>query len=99
MKYRTKEVRTRQRVFLSIGAISLIAITTVASAHAINTNSRAQRALIAELEEPIVPVSDGSSATSGLWVTGDSVILGIRHELDLRKHIGLINARVGRQAP
>jgi peptidoglycan/LPS O-acetylase OafA/YrhL len=99
MKYRTKEVRTRQRVFLSIGAISLIAITTLASAHAINTNSRAQRALIAELEEPIVPVSDGSSATSGLWVTGDSVILGIRHELDLRKHIGLINARVGRQAP
>ena len=33
-----------------------------------------------------------------MWVTGDSVILGIRHELDLREHIGLINARVGRQA-
>jgi hypothetical protein len=34
-----------------------------------------------------------------LWVTGDSVILGIRFELDNRQPIGLINARVGRQAP
>ena len=104
MKYRTKEVRRRQKVLLSIGAISLIAITTVASAHAINTNFRAQRALTAALEEPITSISDtstssGSIASSGLWVTGDSVILGIRHELDLREHIGLINARVGRQAP
>jgi lysophospholipase L1-like esterase len=32
-------------------------------------------------------------------VTGDSVILGIRFELDSRENIGLINARVGRQAP
>ena len=104
MKYRTKEVRRRQKVLLSIAAISLIAITTVASAHAINTNSRAQRALTAALEEPITSISDtstssGSIASSGLWITGDSVILGIRNELDLREHIGLINARVGRQAP
>ena len=104
MKYRTKEVRRRQKALLAIGAISLIAITTVASAHAINTNSRAQRALAAALEEPITSSSDSSTASgpiasSGLWVTGDSVILGIRHELDLREHIGLINARVGRQAP
>jgi peptidoglycan/LPS O-acetylase OafA/YrhL len=101
MKYRTKEVRRRQKALLTIGAISLIAITTVASAHAINTNSRAQRALTVALDEPITPVSESSTAstaTKGLWVTGDSVILGIRHELDLREHIGLINARVGRQA-
>ncbi|CAB4533098.1 MAG: acyltransferase family protein [Actinobacteria bacterium] len=104
MKYRTKEVRRRQKVLLSIAAISLIAITTVASIHAVTNNSRAQRALTAALEEPITSASDsstasGSIASSGLWVTGDSVILGIRHELDLREHIGLINARVGRQAP
>ena len=37
--------------------------------------------------------------TDGLWVTGDSVILGIRFELETRSHIALINARVGRQAP
>jgi len=104
MKYRTNEVRRRQKMLLSIGAISLIVITTFASSHAITTNSRAQRALTAALEEPTAPVSESSTASSGptaysgLWVTGDSVILGIRHELDLREHIGLINARVGRQA-
>jgi len=34
-----------------------------------------------------------------LWVTGDSVILGIRYELGDLRTIGLIDARVGRQAP
>jgi peptidoglycan/LPS O-acetylase OafA/YrhL len=101
MKYRTKEVRRRQKFLLTVGAISLIAITTFASANAINTNSRAQNVLTTELEEAITPTSDSSTASTaskGLWVTGDSVILGIRHELDLRENVGLINARVGRQA-
>jgi peptidoglycan/LPS O-acetylase OafA/YrhL len=101
MKYRTKEVRRRQKFLLTVGAISLIAITTFASANAINTNSRAQNVLTTELEEAITPTSDSSTAptaSKGLWVTGDSVILGIRHELDLRENVGLINARVGRQA-
>ena len=106
MKYRTKEVRRRQKVLLSLGAFSLIAVTTFASAYAINTNSSAQRALAAQLDEPVAPISDTSTAASqrsaaskGLWVTGDSVILGIRNELNMRERIGLINARVGRQAP
>ena len=38
------------------------------------------------------------SKIPGLWVVGDSVILGIRNELESQHHIGLINARVGRQA-
>ncbi|MCX6454063.1 MAG: acyltransferase, partial [Actinobacteria bacterium] len=33
----------------------------------------------------------------GLWVTGDSVILGIRNKLAAKQDISLINARVGRQ--
>ena len=101
MKYRTKEVRRRQKFLLTVGAISLITITTFASTNAINTNSRAQNVLTTELEEAITPTSDSSTASTaskGLWVTGDSVILGIRHELDLRENVGLINARVGRQA-
>lgn len=35
--------------------------------------------------------------TPGLWVTGDSVILGIRNVLAQFERIELINARVGRQ--
>jgi len=50
-------------------------------------------------------VGTGSNNTSdlgsqtGLWVTGDSVILGIRAKLEAKTHISLVNARVGRQAP
>jgi lysophospholipase L1-like esterase len=51
-----------------------------------------------QLEAPLNPGTT-SSTEPGLWVTGDSVILGIRFELDARQNIGLINARVGRQAP
>jgi hypothetical protein len=40
-----------------------------------------------------------ASKSDGLWVTGDSVILGIHYELETHSHIALINARVGRQAP
>ena len=36
-------------------------------------------------------------STPGLWVTGDSVILGIRNVLAQYQKIELINARVGRQ--
>ncbi len=39
------------------------------------------------------------ASTTGLWVTGDSVILGIRSKLEAKQHISLVNARVGRQAP
>ena len=98
MKYRTKEVRRRQKTLLTLSIISLALSTAVVSAQAISTNSDAERALRAELKTPIIQKSESSTSNSGLWVTGDSVILGIRHELDSREHIGLINARVGRQA-
>jgi lysophospholipase L1-like esterase len=40
-----------------------------------------------------------TNPSDGLWVVGDSVILGIRNELSNRRQVGLINAHVGRQAP
>jgi hypothetical protein len=46
----------------------------------------------AEVDTQITNPSDG------LWVAGDSVILGIRNELSNRRQVGLINAHVGRQA-
>jgi len=101
MKYRTKEVRRRQLSALAISSISLLLLTSLATAHAISTNSVAEKKLKNDLNfhsDPVINNGD-TQTVSGLWVTGDSVILGIRHELDLREHIGLINARVGRQAP
>ena len=52
---------------------------------------------IKDAEKPLAP--QATKDNPGLWVTGDSVILGIRHELETTHPIALINARVGRQAP
>ncbi|CAB4610900.1 unannotated protein [freshwater metagenome] len=47
-----------------------------------------------ELELPETAIVSNSN---GLWVTGDSVILGIRNKLAAEQDISIINARVGRQ--
>jgi hypothetical protein len=44
-------------------------------------------------------ISVSEKTADGLWVTGDSVILGIRSKLSESRSISLINARIGRQAP
>ncbi|MCX6440473.1 MAG: acyltransferase family protein [Actinobacteria bacterium] len=101
MKYRTKKVQLRQKSILAISlTITVIALSTI-SVHAINQSDREMSLVKAEINQPIEmsPQVDSPTDTPGLWVTGDSVILGIRHELDVRQHISLINARVGRQAP
>ena len=54
--------------------------------------------MLTQTDQPSKPTEDLAS-TTGLWVTGDSVILGIRSKLEAKQHISLVNARVGRQAP
>jgi len=108
MKYRTKKVRVRQQGLVLVGALSLLTATGIVSLNAINSSARVQAALEESLLNP-VPASSPSptpsasvtpviSNVSGLWVVGDSVILGIRYELDQKERVELINARVGRQA-
>ena len=101
MKYRTKRVQLRQKTLLGISIFSVLLILTLISTRAISDSDRVMATVKEELSltpeisnEDVVPTS-----THGLWVTGDSVILGIRYELENRSHIELINARVGRQAP
>ena len=95
MKYRTKRVQLRQKFGVFLIVISTIGMTATSAVSAIAEGDRQLNALKQQLEQPAVtaPTTEG-----GLWVTGDSVILGIRFELDARENIGLINARVGRQA-
>jgi len=99
MKYRTKRVQLRQKAAVVVLVLSIAGVTTSIATMAIAEGDR-QLAQIKEQLQPNVelptnsaPVKDGQ-----LWVTGDSVILGIRFELDSRQKIGLMNARVGRQA-
>lgn len=96
MKYRTKRVQLRQKFGVFLILISTLGLTATSALSAIAEGDRQLNELKQQLEPPAVTptVTEG-----GLWVTGDSVILGIRFELDARENIGLINARVGRQAP
>jgi peptidoglycan/LPS O-acetylase OafA/YrhL len=97
MKYRTKRVQLRQKAGVLLIVVSLIGMTGTVASNAIAKSDKQLTELKKQLETPVpsVPVD---SSIPGLWVTGDSVILGIRFELDNRQPIGLINARVGRQA-
>ena len=101
MKYRTKAVRRRQKLTLAL-SISILVITSASvSVSAIMRVDKENQELLQSLKDadkPIItPVEN--PASPGLWVTGDSVILGIRHILEMNHPIALINARVGRQAP
>ena len=95
MKYRTKEVQTRQKSTILAIFLLLSILTVSISRNALNIANQNQK-VVKEMfkENQIAAVSQ----VSGLWVIGDSVILGIRNSLENTDHIGLINARVGRQA-
>ena len=97
MKYRTKRVQMRQKAGVTLIVLSLIGITGSVASTAIAKSDKQMSELKEQLESP-VPTIPLDTSNPGLWVTGDSVILGIRFELDSRQPIGLINARVGRQA-
>lgn len=98
MKYRSSKVRIRQQVSLVLSIIAVLTVTSTISIGAINkSNQLAQATQQVQTEQEQPPIDLGS--TTGLWVTGDSVILGIRSKLESKEQISLINARVGRQAP
>ncbi len=98
MKYRTKSVQRRQKIAVA-SLVTLLALgTTFMSANAISKSDKKMDLVKAQLEQPVKPTQISAADPAGLWVTGDSVILGIHYELETHKHIALLNARVGRQA-
>ncbi len=98
MKYRTKNVQRRQKSTVVASILLLILGTSYISANAISQSDKEMAIIKQQLEQPIQPNEPTATQEGGLWVTGDSVILGIRYELDARSNIAIINARVGRQA-
>ncbi len=96
-KYRTKKERNRQTSLLGTATVIVVIIAAVISVRAISIANDARVALEKSL------TVDTSTAVptekDGLWVTGDSVILGIRSVLEENQPISLVNARIGRQAP
>jgi hypothetical protein len=99
MKYRTKKVRVRQQTTLALSIVSILAATSLVSANAIAISDRNLAKLKMEITSKAEVETQITNPSEGLWVAGDSVILGIRNELSNRRQVGLINAHVGRQAP
>jgi len=100
MKYRTPYVRRRQKIVVWFACTYILLLAATISLNALIEIEDKNKALAQSLKDanrPITAVVD--SADPGLWVTGDSVILGIRSVIEANHPIALINARVGRQAP
>ncbi len=98
MKYRTPNVQRKQKISVAAAIVLLFTAMSILSTQAIAQSDKQMRAIKDQLMQPEQPTTISPSEVGGLWVTGDSVILGIRYELETRQHIALINARVGRQA-
>jgi peptidoglycan/LPS O-acetylase OafA/YrhL len=98
MKYRSAKVKLRQQLSIVFSVIAVLAVTSSISVQAINKADQITQDQITQQDDQAASQEDLGS-TTGLWVTGDSVILGIRSKLESKEHISLINARVGRQAP
>jgi peptidoglycan/LPS O-acetylase OafA/YrhL len=97
LKYRTKKERSRQtRFFISIFVL-VLALSSVVSVRAISIGNEQRVAIEESLNSS--EVSAPNPSAEGIWLTGDSVILGIRTSLNEVAPVSLINARIGRQAP
>ena len=102
MKYRTAAIRKKQRVLVvSFISLVLLSLSILSTAAIFSSNRVAQ-----ELEQSLIAVPSISETETALidpaqaiWLTGDSVILGIRNALSEIEPIIVVNARVGRQAP
>jgi peptidoglycan/LPS O-acetylase OafA/YrhL len=102
MKYRTSSVRKRQKIAvissISVVLVSLSALSSVAVVSSNRAALKFQESLQSK-PEIIPPVSEGVDRSEMIWLTGDSVILGIRTALSEIRPLLVVNARVGRAAP
>jgi len=94
-KYRTPEEKKIQTRRISIASFIVICLVGVVSFRAVTISQVAENTL---REEFTSETSTAQVAESGIWLTGDSVILGIRNSLAEQFPVALVNARIGRQA-
>ena len=92
MKYRTTIIRKRQQVFVGV-VIAFVALSSGgATATAYYRDARIPKVTKAELK-----LVETNVTHQGLWLTGDSIILGARYKLEQNYPLALVNARIGRQ--
>jgi peptidoglycan/LPS O-acetylase OafA/YrhL len=102
MKYRTASVRKRQKIaVISSISVLLVSLSVLSSVAVVSSNRTTEEFKASLQSEPkfTPPVSEAEDRTEMIWLTGDSVILGIRSALAEIRPLLLVNARVGRAAP
>jgi len=102
MKYRTTSVRKRQKIaVISSISVLLLSLTALSSVAVVASNRAAQEFQESLQSEPefTPPVTEAVDRTELIWLTGDSVILGIRSAIAEIRPLLVVNARVGRAAP
>ena len=103
MKYRTPKVRKRQQISVIASLAALSLLLTTLSVNALVSSSRDLQKIKDSLSvsKPLMPIENDINVDpeNRIWLTGDSVILGIRVALSEIKPVTLVNARVGRAAP
>ena len=102
MKYRTASVRKRQKIaVISSISVVLLSLTALSSGAVVSSNRAAQEFQDSLQSEVVItpPVPEIAARAETIWLTGDSVILGIRTALSEIRPLLVVNARVGRGAP
>ena len=102
MKYRTASVRKRQKIaVISSISVLLVSLTALSSVAVVSSNRSAAEFQESLQSEVVItpPVSEVTDRAETIWLTGDSVILGIRTALSEMRPLLVVNARVGRAAP
>jgi peptidoglycan/LPS O-acetylase OafA/YrhL len=95
LKYRgVVEKKRQKRQVIAFVALIIVGISVISS-RAIGITNQKNQEFLSTLE---VDTATALSTSTGIWLTGDSVILGIRNTLAERFPVALVNARVGRQA-
>ena len=95
LKYRTPAEKKRQKVRATAALLTLTATISIISFRAVSIGNSQQAALVEEIESAN---NVTANTNDGIWLTGDSVILGIKSVLADAHPVSLVNARVGRQA-
>jgi peptidoglycan/LPS O-acetylase OafA/YrhL len=94
MRYRSIRVRKNQRIFVGVVLALITLISSSSVALGVYRNSRL---VIIPKEDISLKQTIISTTNEGIWLTGDSVILGIKTKLADNQPIALVNAKVGRQ--
>ena len=96
LKYRTAAEKKAQKIRVASVLLLIASLLTIISVRAVAIGNEKQSALIEDIESGNTKVA---VSNDGIWLTGDSVILGIKNSLAESHKVSLVNARVGRQAP